>query len=461
MQLVIYLPLAPMKLKNVKTQKLNKRGRTAAFLVSLCLLTCIGLVGEAAQLRAQKRITSVWTATGAEGSRVTVSSDAQLNDCEGYTRGDRFYVKIPKSDLPSTTGSLLGRGFDDVQIQRSGDGIILSFHLQPGTTARIDQKLNRIEIVFSTPTRTTNAGSRTDSNDVANRTRARTIRDTAGPTPSHPRENSTGPSASERRSSVRNPGAPRVGSKSNLRPDSESRHNSTKGSTSGSSRQKTSGEKSGVSSAGNAGSTSSAKQPTPPTPKEAPSPSVSSGNKESSAKSTAPAASPLPSASPVSSASPTTSASSSAAGASPSGTPATVAIPASQQTTSSASPTPVAAGTSDWSSRLHWYKTWVQLNPLPVAIAGLIFLALLLLLFVRGGRKRRSAVAMYKEQKPAGATKETSAAPVRSTPEPAVTPPAGAVAGRARSEVPSEKSIKSPAARKAASEDPDREVFEL
>src|ERR1700682_1275329 len=172
-----------MKLKNVKTLRFRKRGSTAAGALSLCLAFHFGMVRAGAQLRAQKRITSVWTATDAEGSRVTVASDAQLHNYEAYTRGDRFYLKIPSADLPSTTGSLLGRGFDDVQIQRSGDGIILSFRLQPGTTARVDQKLNRIEVVFSIPMRSQRSGSSVDRNELANRTRARPIRDTVGPAP--------------------------------------------------------------------------------------------------------------------------------------------------------------------------------------------------------------------------------------------------------------------------------------
>src|ERR1700738_1426897 len=34
-----------------------------------------------------------------EGSRVALSSDQSLNDYEAYRRGDRFYIKIPASDV--------------------------------------------------------------------------------------------------------------------------------------------------------------------------------------------------------------------------------------------------------------------------------------------------------------------------------------------------------------------------
>src|SRR5467141_31727 len=125
----------------------SKDRRKVAVTLSLSLLVSLSLRPAIAQLRSPKRITSVWTATTADGSRVHVLADSPVNDYEAYTRGGRFYVKIPLADLPSARGSLLGRGFDDVQIQRYGDGIILSFRLQPGTAAHVQQNFNRLEII--------------------------------------------------------------------------------------------------------------------------------------------------------------------------------------------------------------------------------------------------------------------------------------------------------------------------
>jgi len=85
-----------------------------------------------------------------EGSRVALSSDQSLSDYEAYRRGDRFYVKIPAADVPRAE-VIRGRGFADVKAQRSGDSTIVSFRLLPGSTARVEQHGNRIEVVFTVP----------------------------------------------------------------------------------------------------------------------------------------------------------------------------------------------------------------------------------------------------------------------------------------------------------------------
>jgi hypothetical protein len=74
-----------------------------------------------------------------------------LSDYEAFRRGDRFYIKIPLADLFSAVPHFRADGFADVQVQRVGDGLIVSFKLQPGATARVDQHANRLDVVFSTP----------------------------------------------------------------------------------------------------------------------------------------------------------------------------------------------------------------------------------------------------------------------------------------------------------------------
>lgn len=83
-----------------------------------------------------------------EGSRVALSSDQSLNDYEAYRSGDRFYIKIPASDVPRAE-ALRGRGFADVKVQRSGDRTLISFRLPPGASARVEQRANRLEVVFT------------------------------------------------------------------------------------------------------------------------------------------------------------------------------------------------------------------------------------------------------------------------------------------------------------------------
>jgi hypothetical protein len=85
------------------------------------------------------------------GGRATITSDAPLNDYEAYRSGNRYYVVIPQANAPSAAGGLRGRGYDDVQVHKRGNDAVLSFRLKPGTTAHVNQKFNRLEVVFNSP----------------------------------------------------------------------------------------------------------------------------------------------------------------------------------------------------------------------------------------------------------------------------------------------------------------------
>lgn len=83
---------------------------------------------------------------------MTVVSDSALNDYEAFRRGDRFYVKIPLADFSSALPQLRADGFEDVQVQRVGDNVVVSFKLQPGATARVEQRSNRLDVIFQRQT---------------------------------------------------------------------------------------------------------------------------------------------------------------------------------------------------------------------------------------------------------------------------------------------------------------------
>lgn len=100
---------------------------------------------------AQKHAATVRANDSSEGSRVSIFSDANLDDYEAYRRGDRFYVKLPGTDVSQAQAKMRSRGFSDVSMQKSGGATLLSFHLQPGTIARVDQRGNRLEVVFTIP----------------------------------------------------------------------------------------------------------------------------------------------------------------------------------------------------------------------------------------------------------------------------------------------------------------------
>ena len=142
-----------MKINFLKSAVFTNKCRCAVALLALVISIWFALTPGAAQSRNQKRITSIQVGEVSEGSRVTVVSDSALNDYEAFRRGDRFYVRIPLAEFTSGQPHFRGNGFEDVQVQKVGDGVVVSFKLQPGATARVDQRSNRLEVIFSAPNR--------------------------------------------------------------------------------------------------------------------------------------------------------------------------------------------------------------------------------------------------------------------------------------------------------------------
>ena len=393
MRVAVSFPFfAPMKLKLIRSVGTQNYWRRPSVALALLLLVPFGLTPAAAQ----KHITSVFTTTTAEGSRVTVSADAPVNDYEAYTRGNRFYVKIPLAELPSARGSLLGRGFDDVKIERYGGGVILSFRLQPGTTAHVDLNANRLDVVFSTPGRSHNA-------EVANRTAARNTEDSSRPvSPSSASINTQGRGAGNRYSSRESASSNAARyRRSNESKRSESKAKSGSNSSANGTKRTASSSNPSSTSAKAAGHSS-----------ETVAPSTSPGPTSSSTTTTQPgsssAASPggpssFSSASPVAVASPNASASSvSGSSASPYNTPAWSPMPTGHQGSSVSTQTPASASpgsaSTDWSSRIRYYKLWAKLNWLPLLIGGLVVLCLLVLLLFWRRAKRRGVVKTTAKQ---------------------------------------------------------------
>src|SRR5262245_16931243 len=118
--------------------------------VSLSLLGLVSTaVSTAAQTSKGNRILTIRINDSPEGARVAILADLALNDYEAYRRGDRFFVKIPNAELVASQLASQGAGFDEVQVHKSGDNVIISFKLQPGATARVDQRQNQLDVVFS------------------------------------------------------------------------------------------------------------------------------------------------------------------------------------------------------------------------------------------------------------------------------------------------------------------------
>lgn len=138
---------------------LKARANTGARRIFPLLLATLALLYSAGiGIKAQnnfapqvRRIAPLRSADVPEGSRVTITSDSSLDDYTAYRSLDRFHVLIPQAQLSSAINNLRGRGFTDVQIERRGADLQLSFNLQAGVTAKVTQKFNRLDVIFSAP----------------------------------------------------------------------------------------------------------------------------------------------------------------------------------------------------------------------------------------------------------------------------------------------------------------------
>ena len=150
----------------------------------LALLGCVvGLLCIAARGPAQSRITrpqnpsnsnnssnrqrvaTLRSSDSPDGSRVALTANQSLSDYEAYRRGDRFYVKIPPADVPRPE-VVRGRAFADVKVQRSVDSTVVSFRLQPGATAHVEQRGNKLDVVFTMPGAKSSSGREVARNDA-------------------------------------------------------------------------------------------------------------------------------------------------------------------------------------------------------------------------------------------------------------------------------------------------------
>jgi hypothetical protein len=98
-----------------------------------------------------KRLASLRTSDLPEGSRVTITSDASLDDYTAYREANRFHILIPQAKTSDAINPTRGRGFTDIQLERRGADLDLSFVLQPGVSASVAQKFNRLDVTFNVP----------------------------------------------------------------------------------------------------------------------------------------------------------------------------------------------------------------------------------------------------------------------------------------------------------------------
>lgn len=153
-----------MPLKSSSQMHYHMRPKLLAALVAALALSALLLAGGASAQRAARQANDnassgakskrVFVGRGSEtgqGSRVTITADDSLKDYSAYRSGDRFYVVLPKSAAGSRGGGGSGRGYSDMQVQQRGDSVVLSYRVQPGAKPRVEQKFNRLDVVFDVP----------------------------------------------------------------------------------------------------------------------------------------------------------------------------------------------------------------------------------------------------------------------------------------------------------------------
>ncbi|HEX8921397.1 MAG TPA: hypothetical protein VF766_07950, partial [Pyrinomonadaceae bacterium] len=140
----------------ILTARTNRfSGRAGIFLLAALALISSAGISTKAQSGVQtplRRLAPLRLSEIPTGSRVTITSDTSLDDYTAYRSGDRFHVLIPQAAFSSAVNSIeRGRGFTAVRVERRESEVELSFSLQPGATASVSQKFNRLDVIFNAP----------------------------------------------------------------------------------------------------------------------------------------------------------------------------------------------------------------------------------------------------------------------------------------------------------------------
>src|SRR3989442_9513396 len=115
------------------------------FSVSLSLLPSSAL----AQSEFVRSIASLQTRDLPTGSIVTITGDAALDGYTAYTSNDHFNVVIPRAVVSTPQKELRGRDFSECLVQQRNNVVLISFQTKPGSTVRVSQNFNRINVIFS------------------------------------------------------------------------------------------------------------------------------------------------------------------------------------------------------------------------------------------------------------------------------------------------------------------------
>jgi hypothetical protein len=103
-----------------------------------------------ARLPSADRIILLRLADDPGGARVTVASDAPLDDYTSRFDGDSYHILIPHSQAAGPRSTLSGSGFTSARFEQRAGDVLLSFRMQAGASMRISKGFNRLELNFKT-----------------------------------------------------------------------------------------------------------------------------------------------------------------------------------------------------------------------------------------------------------------------------------------------------------------------
>ncbi|HKS30137.1 MAG TPA: DUF5916 domain-containing protein [Pyrinomonadaceae bacterium] len=104
-----------------------------------------------AQAPRMKSIVSFRVSEEGDGTRVFITGDVSLNDYTAYRDGESYYLTIPHASASFIQSNWTGRGFTDVLVSSRDTDLVFSFRLRESAAARVEQRLNKIEVVFTLP----------------------------------------------------------------------------------------------------------------------------------------------------------------------------------------------------------------------------------------------------------------------------------------------------------------------
>ena len=135
----------------------DARAVTAGLALGTTDANASGSSSGAAARRLPKRLVLLRSGGGdAGGTRVTISSDSPLDDCESFRDGDAYTVRIPWAVAAGAARlKVEGQFYKSARVEERDDAVLVTFSLRDGASARLDKGFNRLDVNFAGASATT------------------------------------------------------------------------------------------------------------------------------------------------------------------------------------------------------------------------------------------------------------------------------------------------------------------